>query len=307
MTTFEVLGDPHLGRSFRTGVPLHRRGHREEMVWKDFETSLMTVKADLHVNMGDLFDRFVVAPEVVLRAFRIYEEAALRHPTTTFVVLEGNHDTSRDIGRASSFDLFAELVASVPNIRTVRKEPYVEGRFGFVPFNAFKPTALLVESLPDDLKVVFGHWDVVDFGGENVIPTNLLARKGILRAVTGHDHIPRIVNRDGVEVRVVGSMQPYSHAEDLGGRLYVTVGLEDLEGLETRDLNIRVRLKEGEVLPEGIDCLSLTAIREDRKGQDDIEAAVDVSEFEALDLRTLLGKTLEDLSVRDEIMGMLGA
>ena len=54
---FTLLGDPHLGRTFVHGVPLHRRGEREVMMWRNFAQSLSNVTTPLHICLGDLFDR----------------------------------------------------------------------------------------------------------------------------------------------------------------------------------------------------------------------------------------------------------
>ena len=292
-----VLGDPHLGRRFKTGVPLHRIGEREEMVWTQFEAELAAHNGDVHVNMGDLFDKFVVAPEVVLRAADIYLRTAKNLKGRTFVILMGNHDVSRDSSKASSFDLFTQLVAGVKNIKVVRDKAIVLNGFGFVPYHPFKPTAELVAELPDDLKAVFGHWDIVDFGGDNVIPTKLLADKGVKLAISGHDHVARTETRHGVKVIVTGSMQPYTHAEDPEGKFYRTVYLEDLENIpDATNLNIRVLLREGETLPDTFDSLSLTA---KRVTDEDDDVQVDTSQFESLDLRGLLGAALEGLLCKD--------
>ena len=46
--TIELLGDAHLGKPFIHGVPLHRRGDREKMVWADFERSISDTSAVPH-------------------------------------------------------------------------------------------------------------------------------------------------------------------------------------------------------------------------------------------------------------------
>lgn len=299
MKTVMTLGDPHLGRKFRTGVPLHRIGDREAMVWAQFAEELFDPGAEIHVCMGDLFDKFVVAPEIVIRAANVYLEAARRDPDTMFVILEGNHDVSRDTAKASSFDLFTMLVADADNIMVVREDPWVYENLGFVPYHPFKPTTSLVEELPDNLSAVYGHWDIQDWGGDNVIPTKLLAEMGITQAISGHDHVGRIEERDGVVITVTGSMQPYTHAEDRTGLFYRTLELADLEGLETENLNLRVLLREGESLPTDIDCLSITARR---ITDEDEKLEVDTSEFESLSLDDMLGKALEGLSIKDELM-----
>jgi predicted phosphodiesterase len=295
-----VLGDPHLGRKFKTGVPLHRVGEREEMVWAQFEDTLKGNFSDeihFHVNMGDLFDKFVVAPEVVLRAAQIYQEATSLIEGVIFVILEGNHDVSKDSARKSSFDLFARLVAHDPMIKVVRKEPWACGGFGFVPYHPFRPTEELVADLPDGLTAVFGHWDIQDWGGTNVIPTKLLAEKQIPLAVSGHDHVARKERRDGVDIIVTGSMQPYTHAEDKIGEWYVTTSLPIEEDMTNK--NVRVLLKEGETLPTDLECLSITA---KRVTDEDEKVEVDTAEFESLDLGHMLFTVLQDLSIKDELM-----
>lgn len=297
--TVEILGDPHLGRRFKTGVPLHRVGERELSVWRDFEKSLFDASKPTHVMMGDLFDKFVVPPEVVLRAANTYIEAAKRNPHTMFFVLQGNHDVSRDTAKGSSFDLFAALVSSVSNIAVVKDRPLVAFTFGFVPYSAFTPTEELVASLPDDLDAVFGHWDIQDWGGDNVIPTALLSKKNIPLAVSGHDHLAREERFHGVDVIVTGSMQPYTHAEDNTGNFYVTAHLEELEGMDLTNKNVRVLLRDGEVLPADLDCLSLTA---KRAVEEDETVEIDTSEFEGLDLKDMLAKVLSELECKDALL-----
>ena len=287
----ELMGDPHLGRRFKTGTPLHRLGDREEMVWKDFEASLQQ-PADMHICLGDLFDKFVVPVAVVLRAADLYIAAAEENLNTRFVVLRGNHDVSRDSALKSSFDIFTRLVG---DLVTVIDEPTVIGDLGFIPYDAFTSAEDQVRQLPDGLTTVFMHHDVVDFGGEHVIPTKLLAEKGILHVVNGHDHLARQVVRDGVTIDIHGSLQPYSHAEDPDGRLYRTIELPITEDVSM--LNVRVLLREGETLPADLDCLSLTAKRIEAE-----DITVDTTEFETFDIPGMLASVLDGLSIKDELM-----
>jgi predicted phosphodiesterase len=296
-----VLGDPHLGRKFKTGVPLHRIGEREALQWAQFREGLLDHKGETHINMGDLFDRFIVPPEVVLMAADIYRSAAKKHPLCDFVVREGNHDVSKDSDRASSFDLFERLVEDSQNIFVVRNEPLVLNGFGFVPYHAFKPTVDLVSALPRGLEAVFGHWDIVDFGGDNVIPTKLMADQGVKLAVSGHDHVARTERFHGVDVIVTGSMQPYTHAEDNNGEWYVTLTLDELEPEAVKDKNVRILLREGETLPADLDCLSLTA---KRVTSEEEKLEVDTSDFDSVDMKDLLARTLEGLSCKDRLLSL---
>lgn len=298
MSDFTVLGDAHLGRRFTTGVPLHRIGDREALVWADFEKSLADVITPLHVNLGDIYDKFVVPPEIVIRSALLYRAAAEAKPLTTFVVIRGNHDVSRDLVKQSSFELFELLVEGVANIVIVSSEPLVQGNYGFVPFDPFKSAVEQIRLLPDGLDRIFTHFDYVDWGGDHVLPTALLAEKGILKVTNGHDHLARIEKRHGVEVTLHGSLQPYTHAEDADGLFYKTVTLDELVTLDTTNLNIRVLLQPGEVLPEDIDCLSLTA----KKLQGSLEeTSIDTEEFDSFDLAGELSNLLPE-SIRAEVM-----
>lgn len=294
-----VLGDPHLGRRFKTGVPLHRIGEREMSQEEDFYRSLHDCQTECHVMMGDIFDKFIVPPEIVLFAAETYNSAANQNPNVMYVILLGNHDVSRDTSRSSSFDLFKRLVAGAENIRVVDSEPVVLGSYGFAPYSVFSSADDVVNKLPNDLDAVFGHWDIVDFGGDNVIPTKLLADKGIPLAITGHDHVAREEKRHGVDILVTGSMQPYTHAEDPEGYLYVSVTLDELDPEAVVNKNVRILLREGEVLPDDLDCLSLTA---KRITDEDDKIEVDTSEFEALELNVMLESILEGLTCKDQIM-----
>lgn len=294
----EYLGDPHLGRKFETGVPLHRRGERERNQLAKFRDSLMQTRAEVHVCMGDLFDKFIVPPEVVLFAAATYMEAASINGNTMYVVLRGNHDVSRNTDKASSWDLFCALVDSHPNIWAVDDTPVVMENMIFIPYDPFNYDDL-EEHIAEGVDTAFGHFDIVDFGGHNVAPTELLARHGIKTLINGHDHLPRELDRHGVRVVVTGSMEPFTHAEDPEGQLYVTLSLEELDGADVRQKNVRVLLREGETLPEDLDCLSLTAkriaVEEDR--------VVDTTEFDSLDLDDMLAQTLEGLSIKDQLLG----
>lgn len=299
---FTTMGDPHLGKRFRTGVPLHRVGEREEMVWEDFRRSLTDVDTPLHICMGDLFDKFSAPAEVVLRAYWIYLAAAEGAPATDFIILRGNHDVSRDTTRGSSFDLFTELVRSIPNVQVI---DHVEtnGGYGFVPFDAFTSAEDQVKELPDDLDVVFMHHDYTDFGGDHVIPTKLLDSKGIKTVVNGHDHLARSETRHGVTVHMTGSLQPHTHAEDDNQRWYVTVSLAELAEYDVTNKNVRVILKEGEDLPADLDCLSLIAKRQNLEVE---ELEADTTDFDTFDIKTALSDALHP-SVREEVMETFNA
>lgn len=296
-----TLGDPHLGRRFITGVPPHRRGDREEMVWVQFRKELMDHDGDLHVCLGDLFDGFNVPAAVLLRAADIYQEAAAQLPRCGFIVLRGNHDVSRDTTKRSAFDVFTRLVDHIPNITVIDCVREIHG-MGFVPYDAFLSAEDQVAQLSPDLTKVFMHHDYTDFGGDHVIPTKALGDQGICDVVNGHDHVARTEKRHGVTVTLTGSMQPYTHAEDPEGTMYRTLTLDELSGLDTENLNLRIVLREGEDLPEDLDCLSLVAMRQ---GSEEVED-LDTEEFDNFDLASALAEVI-DPTIREEIMEVFRA
>lgn len=263
-----LLGDPHLGRQFRKGVPLARRGERETLVRRDFERQLVVPRSvSSHICMGDLFDKPQVSYADLQHAYTAYRAAARRQPWCTFYLLQGNHDDSRDADEVTAWDIFCDNVEDVSNIITVT-EPLVVPGMVFLPWH---PTNTAVEQLHSVLPQLertlvtraYGHWDVdLRTAGHNVIPTRELAGLGILEAYTGHVHKPDAFMRDGVAVFVTGSMQPYAQGED-GGQCadvrYITVTLDELDVLKDilTGACVRLQLWPGEQPPDTIpDCRS---------------------------------------------------
>lgn len=261
LASVKLLGDPHLGKRFRTGVPLHRRGERERHQWQVFLDSLTQIPAGVstHVNMGDQFDDYVVDNATVWRAAVFYIEAAKDNPDVTYIIHIGNHDASKDADKISSFQVFAGLVAHVPNIRVVMDDPYFHDRTGtwhlpWTPFKTSRETAKLV-----DRKCVaaFGHWDHRDFGDENhtnVVPVEELWQ-WTHTFVSGHEHTPGIhpIGPDNKGLLyLVGSMLPYSFGEDPKELIYVIRDLEDVEDInDYKDKALRLHIPHGAVVPEG--------------------------------------------------------
>lgn len=303
---FSILGDPHLGRRFITGVPPHRRGDREKMVWRDFQQHLTDLPSGTswHICVGDLFDQFHVPAAVTLRAFEIYQRAAFDQPGVTFFVMRGNHDVSRNTALRSSFDLFTALVAHVPNIK-VLNEPRELEQIAFIPYDPFTPVIDAVRDISPGIKTAIMHHDYVDFGGQDVIPTAQLAEQGVELVINGHDHVKRTEVRHGVTVQMTGSMQPYTHSEDPERNQYLTMTLEEFteSDLDFTDLNLRLILREGEEAPTDLDCLSLITQRQ----LDQVELdEVDISGFETFDLPTAIAQVV-DPTLKDELLEMFHA
>lgn len=296
----DVLGDVHLGKKFNTNVPIERRGERETLVWKDFERSLMEAGKPWHIQVGDLFDGLIVPNEVVLQAADIYITAAQKNPSTTYVVYAGNHDRSRTEYRKSSFDVFKGLVAFMPHIHVLMDvtEWKMDG-LAFIPWHPFTPANELAEQLTGNYEAVFGHWDCIDFGGDNhnLIPLKELQGKTSL-VVTGHEHNAKEFDKDGIHVVITGSMQPYSHAEDAVGEFYVTLTPEEYEerslSEDLSDRNLRFVLKEGEVMP-AVEALSVSC-KKVTEEKEEVDINVD---FDAFNLPELLTGSLVEAGVNE--------
>lgn len=229
-----LLGDPHMGRPFRNGVPLHRLGDREKMQLETLSLSLslqnrMAVGYDAHICMGDLFDKEKVANEVVAKVADLYLATAKNDPCCPLFVITGNHDELRDADYVSSFQLFTRIVDD--HVRVIRQKPrrfsIKDADIVLIPWHPVKTAREMVEEHVDLIMgadAVFGHWDVDGRleGTDNYVPADLFADLNVGMIVTGHDHVRRDMTIAGLPVVVVGSMQPYSHAEDKDGDIYVT-------------------------------------------------------------------------------------
>lgn len=304
----EVLGDPHLGKRFISGVPLHRRGEREEMVWHDFQNSLILTQADVHVCMGDLFDNFIVNPQTMLLAAGYYGAAATRNTDTQYIVLQGNHDMSRDKDKTSSFRIFQELVKPYKNIIVVTSASMINVRgklFAFFAYDPFLNSEEMVTELTNSMDkaladgkqiagiqkgsikfdAVFGHWDLDSFGEmpHNMFPAATLAQYTD-QAFTGHIHLPDIREYGNLELVITGSMQPYNHSEDPERKLYVSLTMDMLKAVDPstlKDKCVRLVLKQDEEAPESLDCLQYTTKRMDAP-EDDEDLTVELEDFDFL-------------------------
>ena len=269
-----ILGDPHLGRAFIHGVPLARRGEREASVWMDFAWSLSEVGLDYHVNMGDLFDKWMVSFDVIMRAAILYMETAEQNPDTTYIILKGNHDWIKDLERKSAFDVFDAIVSRCDNIKVIT-ETTRHFNLLFCPWHPTKSAHEEVSKF-EGVKVAFGHWDTA-FSDHNMVPTEA----GVPKLYTGHVHKPATFTRDGTEVIGVGSMQPYAHGEEVNDDLYITLSEEQFQDQKLEDLkNKCVRLLfpyDGE-----LDCLQLTIKREKEELDDDSTVTLGDFDMDAL-------------------------
>lgn len=308
----EVLGDPHLGKRFNAGVPLTRRGEREQMVIKDFQDSVMNTRADLHVCMGDLFDSFTVDDTTIVTASVAYKAAADLNKDTQYFIIMGNHDMSRDKERMSSFRVFKETVDGIPNIHVV-DEPCDYSintqHLGFFPYDPFRTSAEVMKKYSSSkFNAIFGHWDLDSFGEDphNMFPVEQI-KKITDQAFTGHVHLPDIRNYDNLELVVVGSMQPYSHSEDPEHQLYVSLTLDMLKNTDPKllkDKCVRLILAPGEEAPEGLDALQYITKKLDAlEDDDDLDVVLEDFDFRIIINNELMQQGVTDSTVLGAVMG----
>lgn len=303
----QFIGDPHLGRVFKTGVPLGRLGHREEMQWDKFK-ELLNEPSDMTIIMGDLFDKFNVSGSTILRTATALSVAAAMDRGRKIVILKGNHDLSRDATKRSAFDLLTHIIRE-PNVLFVTQIETLEvcrQSYLFVPYDTFQTGEEYLSQWMDEqwdgkgFEAVFGHWDTEAIAGKtphNMIPaTQLLSLTD--KVFTGHIHKPEVKDM-GFKLYGTGSMQAYAHGEDTEDEdpMYVTLPLDqiDLNSDYLVNKHVRVLLKQGEVLPE-INCLQLTKKYILASGELD-NLDVELIEF---DMSKLLQETMIEEGVTDE-------
>lgn len=317
-----LLGDPHLGKKFTTGVPLHRRGDREQMQREQFEDEVIGLKPGrhFHVCMGDLFDKFTVANHWVEFAYQTYRQASIQNPSIQYIVLQGNHDASRDKSLISSFQIFAELCKNLPNVRVLTKHPIFEKydglNFLFVPWVPFQTTE---ELLHLEFQVLgkarhtpfcaFGHWDKESHGEDvsaNLIPFEMFddCCDGV---ITGHYHKPERIVKKNMEVFITGSMQPYAHGEERSDNpdpMYQTHSRQFVLDCLEQDKNyfenkvLRIALEENEPPLADINCFALTHTRSKNLDDEDADLDVDVDSF---NLQQLFHSIMGDKGVPEEL------
>lgn len=246
-----LIGDPHLGRRFEVGVPLSRRGEREQSQLNDFINELQH-DADIIVVIGDLFDHPYVGYNVVDHADRIFRKIVSQRSDTLFVVIAGNHDLPRNVETVGAFHDFCDrLEGRFENLRVLLEPEIIEG-IAFFPWQWDVRSDEQVRTLSGSYEAAVGHWDLAEFNGKD----DHLAPAFDVPAYSGHYHVAGDYVVRGRTVHCTGSLQPYTHGEDPTERLYITLDLADVHDRDLHNMNVRVRLKRGEELPQ-LDALSV--------------------------------------------------
>lgn len=289
------IGDTHIGKRFKTGVPLDRLGEREELIYKLFEEQL-NQEADAIIHLGDLFDTPTISYDDLMRTFKLIRKAAKRHPLCQYVFLAGNHDISKDTEKTCAFKVLSYLLNIQSNVTFVYGEVIYIYKLNMEvwPYMSYdRIRECLNGTRPTVADICCGHFD-------EPFPADIFDR--FKEVHTGHIHIPKQVNN----VTVHGSIIPMNFGEDPHGNLYRTVTLEQFEEIinnplddQWQDYCYRVILKEGEVLPEGVNCRQLISIKDDI-----IEASnfnEEVMFEESLDMEKLFHEALDSLGLFDQI------
>lgn len=281
------IGDPHLGRTFTTNVPLEFKGVRERQLEEKYIKMLNTKGVDYICMMGDLFDEFNVPNEVILFAWYGLMNAALANPKTTYIFNRGNHDESRNTALKSAWALFKEMAdrADLKNVFVIGDNVELIGPIGVVPWHPFHSPEEMVSNLHnymDELKapkceVVLTHNDVSTYGSDHD-PQNLMDFKGLARVtnkvLNGHVHVAGTLEPiKGLTVINTGSMMPLNFAEDKTGDMFITLTLEQFNKANPADLqgkSVRVLLKPDEDAPDPIKCLQFKVKRVNEKGTEEV-------------------------------------
>lgn len=280
------IGDIHLGRKFRTGVPLNRRGEIEEKFWTEFDKIMFKPMQKKLVQLGDLFDAPVVDNDVLWRAYKIISICAGLNPETDYYFIAGNHDLCKDLNDVPAIKILEGLLKPARNVHFVLEEPVKVENFTLIPWSYVNPLADLLKDVTTPC--IAGHFE------EPLDPA--LVNCG-LDAMSGHIH--RL--HDNGKVHFVGSILPIAFGEESDDKIMETVDLETLMKYQDKfhDKRVRVILKEGEELPTDIDCLQLIAKKEETEGEENTNT-LEVS-LEDFNFKDLFMKELEESGKAQEL------
>lgn len=325
----QVIGDPHLGKVFRNGVPRNRLGERETTVYETFESLLNGKDINTYVIVGDLFDKVQVSNEAYYKSLCILKTALKNNPSKSYFILSGNHDLSKDTSKISSFKLLENYFKASTEFKNVYfissyTNPLLVSKFKTVlyfshynPFNSLdeEVSTLNVNKIFDqvDLKIAFGHWDTVDYNSnkyiDRKIPDIILNEFDLI--VTGHEHKPVLKLVQDKPVLISGSMQPYAFSEEIleDNKLYVTLTIEQITNLLKQDVsyfnksNVRILYNVTQQFIEPFDCYSQsyklnmietpTTIIDKDDNKEELELDSSIS-FQRLFLKTLVQNTNEE-------------
>lgn len=285
-----LFTDSHIGRVYKNGVPLNRIGDREKLVMDNFEEELSkTCDEKRVIHLGDIFNAPVVPLDVIKETYSLIYNIALNNPDHTYWFVAGNHDLSRNSDRTDAFEILSILLAPFKNVKFVFKDTVmINGNVVAVPYSYTKTNEEMLEKYfkaGNNPKIFLGHFE------EPIDP--YLAGKPI-DIYSGHIH----KQHQNGNVCFIGSSLPVAHGEESDDKMFVTLSLEEVlcrkNTDELKNKCVRVILKEGEVLPEDIDCLQLVSKKEDVEKISDLSVDFESFDVETLFKECLIGNPLSD-------------
>ncbi len=317
-----IIGDVHIGKTFRTGVPKDRLGERESMVLNQL-TELLDRDVNYIVLVGDLFDKVRVSNSDLYNLINIIETAVTSKPDVMFVIINGNHDMPKEVDRISSFQLFEKYFERTPfdNLKIISKHSTDnihaldehDTLLYFSHYNAFSALDEEVDSefFTEDLvnsythRIAFGHWETIDFGSDHFIDRDVpkIVLKNFTAVVTGHEHKPKLTILEDVPVLTSGSMQPYAYGEELAYEkdFYVTlpsaVVKERLkkDSLAFKDSYVKILVESAEDLVDPFDCLGRSYKNISKKAEEKEDVPV-VTSTEPLSFQKSLITLLQNVA-----------
>lgn len=280
-----LIGDVHVGQTFRTGVPKNRLGEREAFVLSEFKRLL---KRDVPYTfvVGDLLHKIRISNNALYQLITIIEEVSKEKPHQQIYILNGNHDMAKEVDRVSSFQLLEKyfnaldlknlhLVSthSADNIIRIPEKDLLIYCSHYNPFESLDTELeslglLLEEDLKFGSRIALGHWETIDFGSDHHIDRNVpeIVLKQFNMVITGHEHKPKLSLIEDVPVLTTGSMQPYAFGEELESESNFYCSLNSASIMKALEENpdifensyVRILVQDGDELPPEFKCLGRT-------------------------------------------------
>jgi DNA repair exonuclease SbcCD nuclease subunit len=279
--TFQIIGDPHMGRHFANASPAVRLMLKQKQTDRLIE--LVNQPVDYVIVVGDLFDKAHVPEAVIIEAIEILDKPNV-------FLLRGNHDLSRSDLDKSSFELLEKTVLAP---RMVTDEPVLlcGGKVALCGWS-FKRS--LIEILGDHRpETVVCHLDRHSYGGDdsNVIPFAELEDLGVKTVINGHEHTPYSGYYGKVFYLGSGSLLPYTFAEDPEGELFVTLTKEQIAQDPESLSNKFVRVLGDDLSGmEDLPCLGLQLKRQAVEVSAE-DLVIDSTDYSTLSILTQIGQS----------------
>ncbi len=296
MHCFYLIGDAHLGKSFKSkDIPLEMKGKRERLLREKFETlidkgmrecCIGTSPVETIIQLGDLFDSPNVDYDTLLYTYKLLVE--VENNEVPCYILAGNHDLSKDMNRESAIEILAKMFRKSEHIKFIIDQPeVVYGDVLLVPYSHFKTVEDQVKDYIGIAKEVYGHFNIEDF--------DYLSER-FEKVYTGHIHKPEQLGN----VTVIGSIMPLTFGEDPENNFMKTCTLEEYERDVAEGISeskcYRIKLKEGQELPLEKKCLQMSVYKEKTEEVEDISV-----DFDTFDLETIMKDTINDSDLFEEL------